>query len=95
MTQVVKEFQIFDIEVVIQLLTPDQVEDHQVVKFADVVLIQDLRLLIELVHQSDKDFIVEDHHAPTIPFILSTKLVIKITVFRIHAWIVFFTGSIM
>ena len=80
---------------VTQLLTLAQVEDHQDVRLPAVVLIQDLRPLIELVHQSDKVFIVEDHHAPTIFLILSTKLVIKITVFRIHAWIVFFTGSIM
>jgi hypothetical protein len=94
-TQVVKEFQAFDIDVVTQLLTVAQVELHQDVRLPAVVLIQEVRLTIELVHQSDKDFIVEDHHAPTILLILSTKLVIKITVFRIHAWIVCLTGSIM
>lgn len=95
MTHVVNESQTLVIYDVTQLLTLAQVEDHQVVKFAEVVLIQLLIPLIELVHQSDKDFIVEDHHAPTMLVILLTKLVIKITVFRIHAWIVFFTGSMM
>lgn len=95
MTHVVNEFQTFDIDVVTQLLMPAQVEDHQVVRFPAVVLIQLRRPLTVDDNQLTRPAHVELNQFTIILVILLTKLVIKITVLRIHAWIVFFTGSIM